>query len=492
MPRLRVVLLLALMALVTGAFAQDASAAAAAEYTGGGMLKFLLAAAAAALVALTTPCVFPMIPVTVSYFAKQSQTNPELRLKGPLAYCFGMISMFAIVGVGVSAIFGVGSITLFAASGWTNLVIGLLFVALALSLLGVYELKMPSWLVNKANEGRKKGGLIAPFAMGVTFALTSFTCTVAFVATILALAKDGVLMPAAGMLVFGTVFALPFFFLAIFPSRLASLPKSGSWMVTLKGFMGFIELVAAFKFFQAADFQWKLGLIPRDTFLAVWGALFVLAGVYLLGWMMIPGHESKIGWARRGFGVATLGVAVYMFMGIGGRSIGFFDGFPPPKGYARSDAAIIAASLNETNTSKPTDATPDPSKPVVLNWIVNDIDKAVTLAKKENKQIFIDFTGYSCVNCRLMEERVFPLEEVKKEFSKYVLLKLYTDDMQDYERSLKYQEFQTKLVGAISLPYYVIMDTDKNALFKQKDWEPDPTKFISFLNQDSNYKVAGR
>lgn len=488
MPRLRVASILLFLGLVAGAFAQNAAANAAAEYTGGGMLRFLAAAVVAGLIALTTPCVFPMIPVTVSYFAKQSQTNPELKLKGPLAYCIGMISMFAVVGVAVSAVFGVGSITLFAASAWTNLFIGILFVFLAFSLFGVYELKMPSWLVNKTNAGRTKGGLIAPFAMGMTFALTSFTCTVAFVATILALSKDGVLLPAIGMLTFGTVFALPFFFLALFPSKLANLPKSGSWMVTLKGFMGFLELVAAFKFFQAADYQEKWGLIPRDTFLAVWAALFVMAALYLMGWMTIPGHESKIGWMRRTFGVATFAVALYMFQGIGGRSIGFFDGFPPPHDYARKDAVLIASSLTTGDGTSKTD--PEQKGPIVLNWITNDLDKAIEVAKKENKLIFIDFTGYSCVNCRLMEQRVFVLEEVKKEMSKYVLLKLYTDDLKNMERSQAYQEFQTELVGAISLPYYVIMTTDKKALYKQKDWEPDPSKFIAFLNQDSKYQVA--
>jgi len=490
--RARIYTIISLLGLVAVASAQSAAANAAAEYTSGGILNFLVAAVAAAMIAWTTPCVFPMIPVTVSYFAKQGQTNPEYKLKGPLAYCAGMISMFAVVGVVVSAVFGVGAITFFAASPWTNLVIGLLFVVLAFSLFGVFELTMPSWLVNKTNSGRSKGGLIAPFAMGMTFALTSFTCTVAFVATILALAKDGVFLPAVGMLTFGTVFALPFFLLALFPAKLANLPKSGSWMMTLKAFMGFLELVAAVKFFQAADYQWKLGLLPRDTFLALWAALFIMAALYLMGWMIIPGHEvNKIGIARRSFGVLTFAVAAYMLQGIGGRSIGFFDGFPPPKDYARADAAVIASSYVAPGTKKE-DPTAEPGKPIVLNWIVNDIDKAIEKAKSENKLIFIDFTGYSCVNCRLMEERIFPREEVKKEMSNYVLLKLYTDDLDNMDRSMAYQEFQTQLVGAISLPYYVIMTPEKQALYKQKDWEPDASKFVAFLKQDAKYKVASK
>lgn len=481
MLRSRVFLAVAFLALIAGAFAQDANAQAAAELTKNGVASFVLAAVLAGLFALTTPCVFPMIPVTVSFFAKQAEKNPQQKLSGPLAYCFGIVSTFTVVGILCSIAFGVGGLNKFAAHPATNIVLGILFVVLSLSLFGLYEISMPSWLMNKANEGRKKGGLVAPFAMGLTFALTSFTCTLAFVATLLGLAANGSYgYPILGMLVFSATFALPFFFLALFPSYLAKLPKSGSWMVTLKGFMGFLELAAAAKFFQQADLTLRLGLFTRELFIAVWTILFLLGGLYLFGLVRFPGQEDgKKGPGRIIVGGASVLVAVYFLVCINGRSAGFFEGFMPPSPYPYEQKAGTVAQKHT---------------PVgELEWITDDPAKAQALAKKENKLIFIDFTGYTCVNCRRMEKDIFPREAVKEEMSKYVLLRLYTDDIiKNPERSEKFQQLQNKLVGSISLPYYVIVDPELNPMFAHKDYEPDESKFIAFLKQDTSYKVASK
>lgn len=479
MLRSRVLLVTLFLTLVAGAMAQEANAQAALELTKHGIANFIVAAIVAGLFALTTPCVFPMIPVTVSFFAKQAEKNPNQKISGPLAYCVGIVSTFTVVGILCSVAFGVGGLNKFAAHPITNAALGVLFVVLSLSLFGLYEISMPSWLMNKANEGRKKGGLIAPFAMGLTFALTSFTCTLAFVATLLGLAANGsYAYPILGMLVFSLTFALPFFFLALFPSYLAKLPKSGSWMITLKGFMGFLELAAAAKFFQQADLTLRLGIFTREMFIAVWTILFLLGGLYLLGLVRLPHQEEgKKGPGRLVFGGLSTFVAIYFLACINGRSAGYFEGFMPPSPYPyeQKGGGTVAQQV-----------------PVgELEWITDDPDKALALAKKENKLVFIDFTGYTCVNCRRMEKDIFPRDAVKAEMSKYVLLRLYTDDIiKNPERSEKFQQLQDKLVGSISLPYYVIVDAEMNPLFAHKDYEPDESKFISFLKQDTSYKVA--
>ncbi len=479
MLRSRVLLITLFFTLVAGAMAQDATARAVNDLTKDGLLSFILASLVAGLFALTTPCVFPMIPVTVSFFAKQGEKSPELRLKGPISYCLGIISTFMVVGVAFGSIFGVADLNRFAVYWVTNLVLGALFVVLALSLFGLFEISMPSWIIRGADSGRKKGGLIASFAMGLTFALTSFSCTIAFVATLLTFAAKGgsFAYPILGMGIFSLTFALPFFLLALFPTVLAKMPKSGSWMVILKGFMGFIELMFAVKFFQMADLNLKAGWFTLEVFTAVWMILLVMAGLYLFGILKIKGHEGKPGPLRLGFGVLTFLFAISLSFAYVDKLPSWASGFLPPKPYPYEGSENIGGPVAKGE----------------LEWVTNDIDKAKAQAKKENKLIFIDFTGYNCVNCRKMEQQIFPREKVKEAMSKYVLLRLYTDDIfKNPERSEKYQELQTKLVGAISLPYYVIVDAEVNPLFAHRDYEPDETKFISFLNQDTSYKVASK
>jgi thiol:disulfide interchange protein len=339
--RARVPTILLLVSLIGLAAAQTASESATAELTSQGMGKFILAAIGAGLFALTTPCVFPIIPVTVSFFAKQAEKNPHQKLSGPLAYCAGLISAFTVVGVAASIAFGAAGLNRFAQHPVTNIALGLLFIVLALSLFGLFEIQMPQWLVSRANEGRKKGGLIAPFSMGLTFALTSFTCTIAFVGTLLAAAAGrNVLTPIVGMLFFSATFALPFFLLALFPSALAKMPKSGGWMSTLKGFMGFLEIAAALKFFQNADIVKQWGILTREVYIGIWFAIFIMAGVYLLGWMVFPHHdEGKPGPLRRIFGLATIAFAFSLLTVFSGRSLGqFVDALLPPTKYPHAVA----------------------------------------------------------------------------------------------------------------------------------------------------------
>ncbi|MEQ1936594.1 MAG: thioredoxin family protein, partial [Fimbriimonadaceae bacterium] len=314
------------------------------------------------------------------------------------------------------------------------------------------------------------------FMMGLTFAMTSFTCTVAFVGSVLAIAADGhYLRPIVGMLAFSTTFALPFFFLALFPSAIASLPKSGGWMQTVKGFMGFLELAAALKFFQNADIVARWGILTYPVFITLWFAIFLLGGLYLLGWMTLPGHsEGKPGPFRWVFGIASIVLAVWLLGGLQGKSLGYADGILPPRVYPGQEVKPVAGQADAE-----------------LVWIKDDYAKAAAQAQKEGKQVLIDFTGYSCVNCRWMEANMFPRKEVKEAMSKYVLVQIYTDDIiKQPELSERNSAFQKKLTGSVALPAYVIVGENEKPLFIQRGWQQDEAKFVAFLNQSESYKIA--
>lgn len=333
---------------------------------------FLLTAVLAGLGALLTPCVFPMIPVTVSYFSKRAEKG-ESRYAGPFAYSLGMIATFAVVGLLFAVTIGATGLSRFAMHPATNIALGVLFVVLALNLFGLYEIQLPAALVNKANQGRTKGGLVGPFMMGLAFSLTSFTCTVGFVGLLLGLAAQGdLLRPAIGLTVFGATFAAPFFLLALFPTFLAKMPRSGAWMQTTKHFMGFLELAAAMKFFQNAEFVMGQGWLTREVFLAIWALIFAAAGFFMLGWLILPKeYGTPIGWTRRGFGVAMVGLAAFCIAGIGGAHLRDIEAFLPPPEYGK----------NKTSAED--------------MWKKDDYAGALAEAKATGKYVIVDFTGYT-------------------------------------------------------------------------------------------------
>jgi thiol:disulfide interchange protein len=354
--------------------APDAKAASRAE-ANQPLGAFLLTAILAGLGALLTPCVFPMIPVTVSYFSKRAEKG-ESRFAGPLAYSLGMIATFAVVGILFAVTIGATGLNRFATHPTTNIALGVLFVVLALNLFGLYEIQLPSSLVNKANQGRTKGGLVGPFMMGLAFSLTSFTCTVGFVGLLLGLASQGDLIrPALGLTVFGATFAAPFFLLALFPTFLAKMPRSGAWMQTTKHFMGFLELAAAMKFFQNAEIVMDKGWLTREVFLAIWAIIFAAAGFFMLGWLILPKeYGTPIGWVRRGFGVAMVGLAAACLMGIGGTHLRDVEAFLPPKEYGKNKTAVESGEVA---------------------WKKDDYEGALQEAKATGKYVIVDFTGYT-------------------------------------------------------------------------------------------------
>lgn len=432
----------------------------------GGLLAYMSIAFIAGLLALLTPCVFPMIPITVSFFSKRSGEDGKKNLSGALAYCFGIMGTFTGLGLLVTYLFGASGIQLLSANPWVNLGLTLIFIFLALSLFGAIELRLPSFLVNATQRQSRSGGLIGPLFMGLTFSLTTFTCTVPFVGGLLAGAASGeVLYPLFGMLAFSTAFAVPFFLLALFPSWLSKLPKSGGWLGTVKAYMGFLELAFAVKFLSNMDLVWNWQVLTRPVFLGIWATLLILAGLYLLGWILLPSDNSKPGVLRRVFGIMTLGIAGYCFAAINGAPLGQLEAFPPPKAYGIAKGGGVAVGE--------------------LVW-VEKYEVGLAKAKAENKPIFLNFTGHTCVNCRLMEEGMFPRSEIKSELLKFVTVELWTDAGTPEENANA--DLRIKLTNSITNPVYVIMNTNGKIVKVFQGGTNDADKFKKFLVE--GYELA--
>ncbi len=437
-----------------------------------GIGAFLLLACTMGFAALLTPCVFPMIPLTVSVFSKAENATTKRDFRAPIAYCLGIIGTFTLIGLVVSAFFGASGITRLAANPWLNVAMAVLFVVLALNLFGVFEIMVPSSVLNRVQpqNASASSSLVAPLLMGLAFTLTSFTCTVPFVGTLLvATSKGGAWWPLLGMLAFSSAFAFPFFLLALFPQWLSRLPKAGSWMVSLKATMGFLELAAALKFLSQADYVWNLGVLTHPIFLSIWSTLAIVAGLYLLRWLRLP-HESstgKAGLMRRALGIAFGAAGVYLLSGIGGRSLGVVDAYPPPVDYG---SRTISASA--------------------LTWH-NDYAQAVDVAQREGRPILINFTGYACTNCRVMESNVLPQPDVRREIANFVPVELYTDG--EDAASKRNSILQQQKFGTIALPLYVAVSPDGRELARLEGLNRDPQAFVSFLQRaQSSTRLAAR
>ncbi|BCM91620.1 thiol:disulfide interchange protein DsbD [Abditibacteriota bacterium] len=430
----------------------------------GSVLAFLVTAFGAGLLALLTPCVFPMIPITVSLFTPKN--GEKKSIAGPIVYCAGIIGTFTLVGVLVSVVFGAAGLNLFAANPYVNLALATLFIVLALNLFGAFEIIVPASILNRV-QPRGKSGLLAPFLMGLAFTLTSFTCTVPFVGTTLTTAAtQGVWLPALGMLAFSTAFALPFFLLSLFPSVLSKMPRAGEWLISVKAFMGFLELAAALKFLQTADQALDLGLITRPVFLAIWFTLAVVAGLYLLRVLRLSkdSPDQKIGPLRKGFGIATLGAAAWILAAFNGGSLHDLNAYLPPRDYGQKGE-------------------------VKSQWVKNDLDGALALAKTQNKPLLINFTGNACTNCRLMENDVLPNPVVTSQLGDFVAVELITDGSD--AKSRKFSAYQQQKFGTIAIPLYAVITPDGKIKGQLAGLERDPDKFAEFLRQShSQTRVA--
>ena len=371
--------------------------------------SFIWFAATAGALSLLTPCVFPMVPITVSYFTQHAGTSRSASVRNAIIFALGIIATFTALGLALAILVGATGINQFAANPWVNLFITAIFLGFAFNLLGAYEIQVPPVLLNRLDSATRNGassGTVGALLMGLMFTLTSFTCTAPFIGTLLVTASQGQWQrPLAGMLAYSVVFALPFFVLAVVPQWMARLPKSGGWLNSVKVVMGFLEIAAAMKFLSNADLVWKWNIFTHDVVLAVWVAVMLITTLYLLGKFTLP-HDTPVTGSALSAGRAfasmvALGTGIWLATGLTGRSLGTLESFLPPP----VDGAVSAVSASPS------------AAPAELVWTKDNLPAVLTSAKQSNNRVFIDFTGYTCTNCRAMERTVFVRPEIKAALS---------------------------------------------------------------------------
>ena len=389
--------------------------------------------------ALLTPCVFPMIPMTVSFFTKQSKTKAA-GIKNAVIYGISIIVIYVLLGTAVTGIFGADALNALATNVWFNIIFFLLLVIFAVSFLGAFEIMLPNKWANKVDRQADRGGLIGIFFMALALAIVSFSCTGPIVGTLLVeAASKGGLAPIIGMLGFSLAIALPFALFAAFPGWLNSLPKSGGWLNTVKVFLGFLELALAFKFLSQADLVLQTHILEREVFLAIWIAIFGTLALYLFGKIQLP-HDSPIAHisvGRLGLGLIVLSFTVYMVPGLWGAPLNLISAFPPPQDYSESPYGVGFSKIGGSEMASSHDDLPEGAHLLAPHDILafNDYDKGLAYAKKVGKPVMLDFTGWACVNCRKMEQNVWPkpgILDILK--NKVVLVSLYVDDKRSIGR----------------------------------------------------------
>lgn len=428
-----------------------------------GLGAFVWLAMGMGALSLLTPCVFPMIPITVSFFTHQQEQKQGSALGQALLYALGIIATFTALGLALAFVFGAAGVNQLAANPWVNLLITAVFVGFALSLWGVYFVQVPSRILSRLDGVARREGagrMVGILLMGFTFSLTSFTCTAPFAGTLLVMASQGDWKwPLVGMLAYSSVFALPFFLLALAPGALARLPKAGGWMNAVKVLMGLLELAAAMKFLSNADLVWRWGLFTRGVVLAVWTAIALLMTLYLLGKfrMSEDAPVESLTAPRLLLALGTLTLAIWLAGGLEGRPLGELESFLPPAEAASGQTSSAAA----------------------LGWMENDYAGALAAAQAQGKPVLIDFTGYTCTNCRWMEANMFPRAAVARQLAGFVRLRLYTDG--DGPLYAQQQQMEKQRFGTIALPYYVLLAPDGHLLASFPGLTRDEGAFLGFL-----------
>jgi thiol:disulfide interchange protein DsbD len=424
---------------------------------------FLWLAATTGLLSLLTPCVFPMVPVTIAYFSKP-QDRERAGVRRALLFGLGIVGTFTVLGLALAAVFGAAGLNRFAADPWVNMTLAALFLLFAANLFGWLELRLPWRVVNAVDRSAREapqGSSVGALLMGATFTLTSVTCTAPFVGTLLVLASQGSwAMPLVGMIVYSTAFALPFVALALAPRLVSRLPRAGQWIQTLRVLIGILEVGAAIKFVSNADLVLAWGVFTRPVVLFFWMALAIGAAAYL-------GRDLRTRVARlemRLTGiipvVIALLLAAWLGSGLKGRPLRQIEAFLPP--------STPAAALASSGGTVPT-------------WLLNDYDGALKTARTSGKLVFVDFTGYTCTNCRWMEANIFNRPDVSAELGQFVLARLYTDgEGAIYERQ---QAFQEQTFGTVALPLYAVVDADGKVRLTFTGLTRDPAEFIAFLQR---------
>ncbi|RAI95371.1 protein-disulfide reductase DsbD family protein [Algoriphagus yeomjeoni] len=467
------------------------------------LFGFMVLAFLAGLAALLTPCVFPMIPMTVSFFTGRAG-NKATGIRNAIIYGLSIIAIYTIAGTAVAAIQGPEFANWLATHWLPNLFFFGIFIFFALAFLGMFEITLPSGFVNKVDEKAEKGGLTGIFFMAFTLVLVSFSCTGPIVGSILISSAGGELLkPILGMFAFSLAFAIPFTLFAIFPEWMNRLPKSGGWLNSVKVVLGFLELALAFKFLSIADLVYHWGILDRNIFLIIWIVIFSGLGLYLLGKIRLP-HDSPadtIGVPRLLLALATFMFVLYMIPGLFGAPLKYLSGYLPPMSTQQFKiTGGLSTDAGESILGEPVKYADIPLEiPLGIQGYF-DYEQAMRAAKKANKPLLIDFTGHGCVNCRKMEENVWVDPQVLKRLKEdFVMVALYIDERlelpesewytSEYDNKVKKTlgkqnaDFQISRFQNNAQPYYVILDHNENLLAQPKGYETDIQEFVEFLDE---------
>ena len=445
-------------AAIPAGFTEVRPGAGSAPQQSGDLIAFLALAFGVGLAAIFTPCVFPMIPITMSYFVGQRGG-----LSQAITFCLGIVVLFTGLGLVATLVLGPSGVILLGSSPWANGFIALVFFAFGLSLLGAFEITIPSSVLTRLNDASGRGGFAGALLMGLTFALASFACIGPFMGTLLAASvTGGKLRPLLGMASFSSGLSLPFFVLALFPTWLQKLPRSGEWLARVKVVMGFLVLAFMLKYLYSLDSVLQLSFLTRERFLAVAFVLISMAGLYLLGFVRLPGisRDTELGVARLLIGMLFVATAFSLVPGMFGARLGDIEAFIPQP----ADGSISSGAGGQQEQA----------------WLKNDLPGALARAKAENKLVLADFTGYACTNCKWMKANMFTRPEIAAVARNLELVELYTDGTDaasQANQKLEEEKFQT-----VAIPFYVLYDAGGSVISTFADKTSDSAQYLAFLN----------
>jgi thiol:disulfide interchange protein len=463
-------------------------------------IGYLFFAFLVGLTSLITPCVFPMIPMTVTFFLKDNQTRRQ-GIRKAIIFGISIIVIYTAAGTLFAVLLGTDGLNALATHWAPNLFVFVIFIVFALSFFGLFEINAPYQLVNKVDSQAEKGGLLGIFFMAATLVLVSFSCTVPIVGSVLFLAASGeIIKPILSMFFYALAFAIPFTLFAIFPQGIKSLPKSGGWLSSVKVTLGFLELALCLKFFSIADQAYHWGLLDREINIALWIVIFSLLGLYLLGKIRLPNDTpiDKIGVPRLVLVIAVFSFVVYLAPGMIGAPLKMLAGYLPPK-------HTLDFDLSDEKTSAGNILCDEPKFADFLHLPHGlkgyfDYHQALACARQQNKPLFIDFTGHGCTNCREMEARVWSdpavLQRLQNDF---VVVALYVDDKTELPEAewitsksdgkvkktlgKKNADIQISNLENNAQPYYVLLGKDEKVLAWPYPYNTSPEKFVAFLER---------